>query len=233
MKRFISLIALVVITATATTTSAQYIATTPQNIVEVTGQASRTVQPDKFTLSISVREQENRGKQSLHEQEQKIISALTKVGIDAKSALRLKNNYSTNQRRSTAVEVRVYTLTVMGSETLNKAFAALDALNLWEVELSRAECTQLSAIRKELRKEAIREAQQRAKDLAEAIDQNIGECIYINDNSYGGDVSFYVKSARARNESAVNAVDEYQPSVVEYSSQTISHSVSAHFHLLE
>ena len=121
----------------------------------------------------------------------------------------------------------------MGSETLNKAFAALDALNLWEVELSRAECTQLSAIRKELRKEAIREAQQRAKDLAEAIDQNIGECIYINDNSYGGDVSFYVKSARARNESAVNAVDEYQPSVVEYSSQTISHSVSAHFRLLE
>lgn len=85
----------------------------------------------------------------------------------------------------------------------------------------------------ELRKEAIREAQQRAKDLAEAIDQNIGECIYINDNSYGGDVSFYVKSARARSESAVNAVDEYQPSVVEYSSQTLSHSVSAHFRLLE
>lgn len=233
MRRFITLVAFALFATTAATSSAQYIPDVPQDCVVVTGQASRTVQPDKFTLSITVREMENRGKQSLYEQEQKIISALTNVGIDAESKLKLQNNYSTNQRRSTAVEVRVYTLTVMGSEMLNKAFAALDALNLWSVELSRAECTKLSAIRKELRKEAIRNAQQRAKDLAEAIDQSIGECIYINDNSYGGDVSFRVQKAHARAESAQNTMDEYQPSVVEYSSQTISHSVSAHFRLLK
>lgn len=233
MRRFISLVALALIAATATTTSAQYLSDTPQERVEVIGQASRTVQPDKFTLSITIRELENRGKQSLYEQEQKIIAALSKVGIDTKTALKLQDNYSTNHRRSTAVEVRVYMLTVKGSEMLNRAFATLDALNLWEVELCRAECTNLAAIRKELRKEAIREAQQRAKDLAEAIDQSIGECIYIDDNSYVGNVSFHVKSASARNESATDDADGYQPSVVEYSSQTISHSVSAHFRLLK
>lgn len=233
MKRLVSFIALVVIAATATTASAQSI-NIPQNLVDVRGQASCTVQPDKFTLSISIRELENRDKQSLHEQEQKIISALTKVGIDAKSALKLQNNYSTNQRRSTAAEVRSYTLTVMGSETLNKAFAALDALNLWEVKLSEAECTKLSDIRRELRKEAMRNAQQRAKDLAEAIDQNIGECIYITDESYSDDVRFHIQpESRIFSAREDAAVDEYRPSIVEYTSQTISHRVSAVFRLLK
>lgn len=233
MRHLIALMSLIMVT---TSTSAQYYDKEPsQNYVEVTGWATREIQPNKFTISITIREQENRGKQSLLEQERSIIKALNGAGIDSQQALRLKNNYSSNQRRSTAVEFREYELIIEGSERLNTAFAALDDLNLWSVQLSKAQCTNLAEIRRELRREAIREAQQRAKDLAEAIDQSIGECIHICDLSSGGDVGFYVrKAARNMDQSALYTADEaVESSTVEYTSQTISHNVSARFTLLK
>lgn len=233
MKRLSMLCALLVVAMSA---SAQYLpssATEPS--VDVMGYASREVMPDKFVVTITTQERENRGKQSLQEQEREIFKVLQQVGIDAKTSLKLKNNYSTNQRRSTAQEFRVYELTLSGSETLNKAFAALDTLNLWSVELSSAVCSSVDDIRRELRAEAMRDAKQRAEDLSGAIDQQIGECIYIQDESSGGDVRFYAQKARAMvtesYEDSANAIPE--PSAVEFRSQTISHRVTARFRLLK
>lgn len=233
MKRLFLLCSFI---ACAMSVSAQYYQPAPQqNAVYVSGYASREVMPDKFVITITTQERENRGKQSLQEQEQEIFKVLQQVGIDAKTSLKLKNNYSTNQRRSTAQEFRVYELTLSGSENLNKAFAALDTLNLWSVELSSAICTKVDEIRRELRREAMLDAKQRAEDLSGAIGQQIGECIYIEDESYGGEVRFYAQKARARieesYEDSVNSIPE--PSAVEFRSQTISHRVMARFRLLK
>ena len=233
MKRLSMLCALLVVAMSASAQYFQMPATEPS--VDVMGYASREVMPDKFVVTITTQERENRGKQSLQEQEREIFKVLQQVGIDAKTSLKLKNNYSTNQRRSTAQEFRVYELTLSGSETLNKAFAALDTLNLWSVELSSAVCSSVDDIRRELRAEAMRDAKQRAEDLSGAIDQQIGECIYIQDESSGGDVRFYAQKVRAvreeRNEDIADALPE--PSAVEFRSQTISHRVTARFRLLK
>ena len=233
MKRLSMLCALLVVAMSASAQYFQMPATEPS--VDVSGYASREVMPDKFVVTITTQERENRGKQSLQEQEREIFKVLQQVGIDAKTSLKLKNNYSTNQRRSTAQEFRVYELTLSGSETLNKAFAALDTLNLWSVELSSAVCSSVDDIRRELRAEAMRDAKQRAEDLSGAIDQQIGECIYIQDESSGGDVRFYAQKVRAvREESNEDIADALpEPSAVEFRSQTISHRVTARFRLLK
>ena len=216
--------------------SAQYIQTpATEPSVDVAGYASREVMPDKFIVTITTQERENRGKQSLQEQEREIFKVLQQVGIDAETSLKLKNNYSTNQRRSTAQEFRVYELTLSGSENLNKAFAALDTLNLWSVELTSAVCSTVDELRRELRREAMRDAKQRAEDLSGAIGQQVGECIYIQDESSGGEVRFYAQKARAKveesYEDSANSIPE--PSAVEFRSQTISHRVTARFRLLK
>lgn len=233
MKRLTMLFVLLAATVSA---SAQYFQTpVTEPSVDVAGYASREVLPDKFVITITAQERENRGKQSLQEQEREIFRVLQQVGIDAKTSLKLKNNYSTNQRRSTAQEFRVYELTLSGSESLNKAFAALDTLNLWSVELTSAVCSAVDEIRRELRREAMRDAKQRAEDLSGAIGQQIGECIYVQDESSGGDVRFYAQKARARveesYEDSANSIPE--PSAVEFRSQTISHRVTARFRLLK
>lgn len=205
-----------------------------QNIVEVIGYASREVVPDEFTLSITIVERDNRVKNSLEEQEREIIKALNNIGVDTSKAFTLKNNYSTNERRNTAMATRDYELVVKGSDMLNRAFAVLEELKPWSLALTGARCTNVDTIYRELRKEAIRNARERAEDLATAIDQSVGKCVYISDYTTSGSLDFYVARPNAKSamRESANAIEESYVSPVEYSSRQLSHSLSAKFELL-
>lgn len=150
--------------------------------VVVNGYAERKVTPDKFTIAITISETDTKGRISLDEQEKAIIKSLKSAGFDTDEALRLKNNYSSYMRRG-ALATRDYELVVHGAERLSVALAALEELNLHSVSLSRATCTNLDAIREELRREAMRDAKRNAEVLAEGIEQEIGSCTYIHDNT--------------------------------------------------
>ena len=155
--------------------------------VVVNGYAERKVTPDKFTIAITISETDTKGRISLDEQEKAIIKSLKSAGFDTDEALRLKNNYSSYMRRG-ALATRDYELVVHGAERLSVALATLEELNLHSVSLSRATCTNLDAIREELRREAMRDAKHNAEVLAGAIEQEIGPCTYIHDYNSNGDV---------------------------------------------
>lgn len=205
-----------------------------QGYVEVSGYASRNVVPDEFTLAITIVERDTRAMGSLKEQEHNIVKTLNSIGIDASKALKLVSNYYTNERRSTAKGVRDYELMVKGSDNLNKAFAALADLKPWSLSLTKATCTNTDVIYDELRIEAIQNARDRASTLAAAIDQKIGDCIYISEYGASGHLDFYVPKAASARERINEAItfEESYVSPVEYSSRELSHNLSAKFELL-
>jgi uncharacterized protein YggE len=155
--------------------------------------------------------------------------------FDTDEALRLKNNYSSYMRRG-ALATRDYELVVHGAERLSVALAALEELNLHSVSLSRATCTNLDAIREELRREAIRDAKRNAEVLAEAIEQEVGSCTYILDNNSNGDVYFNVNSGvRIRGISSLDYLPQAyakEAEPMEFAETTISHTIQAKFQLL-
>lgn len=202
--------------------------------VVVNGYAERKVTPDKFTIAITISEIDTKGRISLDEQERSIIKSLKSAGFDTEEALRLKNNYSSYMRRG-ALATRDYELVVHGAERLSVALAALEELNLNSVSLSRATCTNLDAIREELRREAMRDAKRNAEVLAGAIEQEIGSCTYIHDYNSNGDVYFSVNRAMksrayAMDSAAEGLVVEAEP--MEFAETTISHTIQAKFQLL-
>ena len=202
--------------------------------VVVNGYAERKVTPDKFTIAITISETDSKGRISLDEQERSIIKSLKSAGFDTDEALRLKNNYSSYMRRG-ALATRDYELVVHGAERLSVALAALEELNLHSVSLSRATCTNLDAIREELRREAIRDAKRNAEVLAEAIEQEVGTCTYIHDYNSNGDVYFSVNRAMksrayVMDSAAEGIVEEAEP--IEFAETTISHTIQAKFQLL-
>lgn len=202
--------------------------------IVVNGYAERKVAPDKFTLAITISESDSKGRISLDEQERDMIKRLKSAGFDTDEALRLKNNYSSYKRRG-ALATRNYELIVHGAEDLSRAFTLLEELNLHSVSLSRATCTNLDAIREELRREAIREAKRNAEVLAEAIDQEIGTCTYICDYNSNGDVYFNVNTSMKTRGYKVDSVEEAyysEPEPIEFAETTISHTVQAKFQLL-
>ena len=207
---------------------------THRDEVIVNGYAERKVTPDKFTIAITISESDSKGRISLDEQEKTIIRCLRAEGFDTEEALRLKNNYSSHKRRG-ALATRHYEFVVHGAEELSMAFATLEELNLHSVSLSSATCTNLDAIREELRREAVRDAKRNAEVLAEAIEQEIGPCTYIHDYNSNGDVYFSVNRAMksrayAMDSAAEGFVEESEP--IEFAETTISHTIQAKFQLL-
>lgn len=202
--------------------------------VAVNGYAERWVSPDKFVVTIVIAEKDSKGKISVEEQERSLISALRQAGVDVDKALRLSDSYSNYNRRG-SLSTKRYKLTLYGNEALATAFATLDELNLSSVELTDAICTKLKAVREQLRIEAMRNARDRAKALAEAVDQKIGSCTYIQDSQYGdGGVALPMVANKAKHAVAESARDESVKSVttIEFRSSKITHSVSAMFELL-
>ena len=202
--------------------------------VVVNGYAERKVTPDKFTVAITISETDSKGRISLDEQERSIIKSLKSAGFDTEEALRLKNNYSSYMRRG-ALATRDYELVVHGAERLSVALAALEELNLHSVSLSSATCTNLDAIREELRREAMRDAKHNAEVLAGAIEQEIGPCTYIHDYNSNGDVYFSVNRAMKSRAYAMDSATETYEEVsepIEFAETTISHTIQAKFQLL-
>ena len=203
--------------------------------VVVNGYAQRKVTPDKFTVAITISETDTKGRISLDEQERSIIKSLRAENFDTDEALRLKNNYSSYMRRG-ALATRDYELVVHGAERLSVALATLEELNLNRVSLSRATCTNLDAIREELRREAMRDAKCNAEVLAEAIEQEVGLCTYIQDYNTNGDVFFNVNSGvRIRGISSFDDLPEAyakEAEPMEFAETTISHTIQAKFQLL-
>ena len=202
--------------------------------VVVNGYAERKVTPDKFTIAITISETDSKGRISLDEQEKAMIKCLRAEGFDTEEALRLKNNYSSYMRRG-ALATRDYELVVHGAERLSVALATLEELNLHSVSLSSATCTNLDAIREELRREAMRDAKHNAEVLAGAIEQEIGPCTYIHDYNSNGDGYFSVNRAMksrayTMDSAAEGFVEESEP--MEFAETTISHTIQAKFQLL-
>lgn len=202
--------------------------------VVVNGYAERKVTPDKFTVAITISETDSKGRISLDEQEKAIIKSLRAEDFDIDEALRLKNNYSSYKRRG-ALATRHYEFVVHGAEELSNAFAVLEDLNLHSVSLSSATCTNLDAIREELRREAMRDAKHNAEVLAGAIEQEIGPCTYIHDYNSNGDVYFSVNRAMKSRAYAMDSategfVEESEP--MEFAETTITHTIQVKFQLL-
>ena len=228
MRRFILCALALVVALGASAQEAQ------QGEVIVNGYAERKVTPDKFTIAITISETDSKGRISLDEQERSIIKSLKSAGFDTEEALRLKNNYSSYKRRG-ALATRHYEFVARGAEELSNAFAVLEELNLHSVSLSRATCTNLDAIREELRREAMRDAKHNAEVLAEAIEQEIGPCTYIHDYNSNGDVYFSVNCAMKSRAYAMDSategfVEESEP--MEFAETTITHTIQAKFQLL-
>ena len=95
------------------------------------------------------------------------------------------------------------------------------------MSVTRTASSKIDDYRRQARQEAIRNAQSRARDLAEAIGQSIGACFEIND---------YTSEARVTNSrvmmaksAAVDMVAEEVEPNVEFEQIVINYNVSAKF----
>lgn len=155
-----------------------------QNYVEIQSQSQREVVPDEIYVSIVISEKESKGKISVEEQENKMIAALKKAGIDVDKCLSVNDMDSNLQKyflkKSTAVSSKSYTLKLKSASELGVSFDALNKAGISDISVDKAKVSDelQDKIKNELYSEAAQKAQGTARTLVESVGGKVGKVIF-------------------------------------------------------
>jgi uncharacterized protein YggE len=197
--------------------------------ISVNGSSQLKVQPDEIYISIKLDENDTKGKVTLEEQRRNMFAALKRVGVDAEKQLSVVDMNSSYYRRRGALAVTQYELKVATAEAVSKVFEALEKAEIPNVNVSRTAYSKMEELRTEARKAAIINAQQRARELAEAVGQSIGACYEINDYTTTTQPVVYRSKVMLANSASLDAVAEEAEPNVEFEQIVVSYNLSAKF----
>ena len=184
--------------------------------IQVNGRAEKEVVPDEFYLSIVLDERDSKGKISVEAQQREMIAALRKQGVDIEKQLKVANLSSEFFRKNTSVATAKYQLKLGSAAEVAQVWQALDKLGISNVSIQRVSHSELDRLKEEVRVEAIRNAQQSARTLAEALGQTIGKCFYIWDSNSDIVPAYYnnavsVRSMKMADAAGAEIAEEEEP----------------------
>ena len=155
-----------------------------QNYIEVTGKAEMEIIPDEIYIKILLNEKDFKGK-DLPEIEKAMLDKLNELGFDISKDLAIKDLLSNFQYywfvKADILLSKEYQLLVHDGKTAGKVFIELQKIGISNVSISRVDNSKMTEYRREVKIAAIKAAQEKAKALALAINQDIGRAIYIQE----------------------------------------------------
>ena len=162
--------------------------------IEVRGSATRKVTPDELYLRITIKESDYKGKKSLAELQQEMINVLRRNSVKVDEQLTVQSMGSSMKLKTFTSKILsrtegVYILKLTDVATMQDVIAELEEAEISNIALIETKYSKKSELESVLGIEAVRQAKQRAEELAGAIGQQIGKAIYINTWSMNESVS--------------------------------------------
>lgn len=143
------------------------------------------VQPDIITLSITLSENNTKGKVSIEELEKKLENVLKANSIDISKQLTLKDLSSNFQsyflKKTDVKKTKNFNLEVNNADVAGKILNELAENDISNVRLLKTEYSKLEELKIELKGKAVSKAKKQAEEMTKALDQKIGEAIFISD----------------------------------------------------
>jgi uncharacterized protein len=162
---------------------------TERRIIEVTGSAETLIMPNEFTFKITINERiENKQKITIEQQESKLKSELSNIGIDVEKDLSIfdiSSTYVSSKKLKDTLGSKDYRLKLKDLDKIAKLQEIADRLNIGRLDLIEATHSDLTTYRKETKIEAIKAAKAKAEYLLSAIGEKVGKPVYISEKDYG------------------------------------------------
>jgi uncharacterized protein YggE len=180
-------------------------ATAPEkDIIEVTGRAEKEITPDEIYVRILIQEKnESREKISIEQQEEKLRNAVTNAGIDIKNLSVSDVNADYMKIRWKTKEVmtqKAYILKTSTPQQLRKLFTELNKMEVKDAGIDHASHSKIDSLTKTVRLMAIKAAKDKALYLLTAINEKLGNCLVVREDS----PSIYLNEANISNNSYSN-----------------------------
>jgi uncharacterized protein YggE len=158
-----------------------------QNYIEVTGKSEMEITPDQIYIKVLLNEKDSKNKVSVEELERNMISKLNEIGIDTEKDLLIKD-ISSNFKYYLLLKDKIllskeYQILVDNGKIASQVFIELENIGISNVSIDRVDNSNIEKFRNEAKIEAIIAAKEKAESLVEAIGQEIGKAIFIQELS--------------------------------------------------
>lgn len=165
------------------------IAAIAQNIqqpyIDMQARVEREVSPNELYVTIIIKESDYKGKKSLEQMQNKMLSVLTNNKIDIAESLSLNYmgsnvSYKVFSKRIVPRTEATYTLKLHDATVMQKIIYELETNEITNISLTSTKYTNEDALKTELGVEALKKAQEQARAYAGAIGQEIGKALSIS-----------------------------------------------------
>lgn len=205
-----------------------------ENYIQVNGTSEMEIVPNQFYLSITLNEGDTKGKQAIELQRKQMIAVLKALGIDTEKQLTMADMSSSYFKRGTSLSIAKYQLLLSTTEQVVSVYDKLSEIGISDIDISRVSHTDMEQFKSKCRQDAMKNAKAIATELATAVGQTIGSCIYIYDSNRGITPSYYNDGIMLmRSVAKISAEMAEEPTPVEFKKITINYSVTAKFRLNE
>ena len=153
--------------------------------MEVTGTAELKIIPNEISIDITLNESDTKGKVSIESLEKDLLKILKSLEIDTKKDLKLKD-YSSNFRfyklkKDDIHKSKEYELLLYDSKKIGALFYKLEQAGISNTNISNLDHSELESFKLQVKTNAIKAAKEKASALANAIGQEIGKAIYVQE----------------------------------------------------
>ncbi|MEM6719140.1 MAG: SIMPL domain-containing protein [Bacteroidota bacterium] len=175
-----------------------------QNYIEVTGKAELLVIPDEIYVSIKLTEKNH--KKTIETQEQALIASLKSLKIDTDKDFSVSDFQGDYVRyflkRNEVEKVKTYQLIVHDGATLSKVFLALDRLNITNANIEKVSHSEIEKLNRDVKIQSLKVAKEKATQYAQAIDQEIGKALFIQETN--PNLNFASNNIRIRGQGSIS-----------------------------
>lgn len=156
-----------------------------RRIIEVTGSAETLVTPNEFTFKITLLERmEGKQKLTIEMQEANLRRELSSIGIDVAKNLTifdLTSFYIARKKTKDTLGAKDYRLKLTELSQIEKLQEIADRLNLSTLDLIETNHSDIIALRKETKMEAVKAAKAKAEYMLGAIGERVGKTVYMKE----------------------------------------------------
>lgn len=224
MKRGMVLVAALMLT---TSLYAQQTNVMDQPYIEVSGQAEVEVVPDKIYVQITI-DGDSKGQETVLQQEKEMVQRFDALGIDVEKKLVVQELFNSALKSNKVTTFKMYRLEVNSATQLAHVFQALQAIGIAQAEIESVDVSNKEELIQKIRAEAAQNARQNALVLANALGQELGKALFVQDYSTSP-YEYMNMSTRDYAVSEVREVVAEAAPVLEFQKVTLNSSVRVRF----
>lgn len=157
-----------------------------KNYIEVTGKAEMDFTPDKIYIQVLLSEKDAKAKNTVTEQEQKMLQKLQELSIDIKKDVTIKDLTSSFKARLLSKDVllsKQYQIIVHDGKLAGNVFLALEDIGISNASIEKLESSKIEDYRQQVKVTAIKAAKNKAELLTESVGQKAGKALFIQEQN--------------------------------------------------